>query len=285
MKRFIFFLIFILSVSISAFSQTEKDQKLSIRNNAPQQQTYSPPSTSSSNEIFQKQQIRTDYDRPKTVFIQPAPSAWGNVGGWNRWSRWGAPYSFNSYYNWDYYDRWGYRRPAKVFSHSNGKQDTVISKKNKVRLGVNFSTHNEIGGWFTIGKSVYFKGQFHKIITQDQSKFYDNSNVNFYNAFSVWKDQRLDDITKGWSAYFGVGKEFEDFGVNISLGFGREEENFQFYDEYNILSNNGKYSFRNFVDDYITTSVGLTHDYKFLSVSADFDPIRKTFWLGAGFNF
>ena len=52
-----------------------------------------------------------------------------------------------------------------------------------------------------------------------------------------------------------------------------------------ILSNNGKYSFKNFVNNYTTLSLGLTYDYKFLSISADYDPVRNNFYLGTGFNF
>jgi len=284
MKKFIFCTILTLTVSISSFSQTERDVKLSIRTNTPSQSSSS-QSRITSTEIFDKQQIRRENERPKTIFIPTPPPAWGGIGGWNQWYRWGAPYSFNSFYDWDVYDRWGYRRPARIFQLSDGRRDTVLSKKNKVRLGINFSTNNEIGGWVTIGNAVYFKGQFNKIISSDRSEFYNNPDVNFYNASSVWNDKRLEDITKGWSVYLGVGREFKYFGVNLSLGIGNEQENYQFFDELYILSNNGNYSFKNFVDNYVSTSIGITHDYKFLSISADFDPLRKTFWLGTGFNF
>jgi len=286
MKLIFHVLLIGLIFPFSSFSQSERDTKLAIRNNSTSQSTSSSQSRISSTELFDKQQIRRENETPKPkVFIPQAPPAWGGIGGWNNWYRWGAPYSFNTFYDWDVYDRWGYRTPARIFQQSNGRRDTILSRKNKVRLGINFSTRNELGGWITIGKSVYFKGQFNKIISSDKSEFYNNPNVSFYNASVVWNDKRLEDITKGWSAYFGVGREFKNFGVNISLGLGKEEENFQFYDELNILSNNGKYSFRNFVDNYVTTSVGITHDYKFVSISADFDPIRKTFFLGTGFNF
>jgi hypothetical protein len=104
-------------------------------------------------------------------------------------------------------------------------------------------------------------------------------------SITVWNDKRLENITKGWSVYLGFDRELKYFGFNLSLGIGNEQENFQFYDEFNILSNNGKYSFKNFVDNYVSMSFGLTHDYKFVSISTDVDPIRKIFWLGAGFNF
>jgi len=285
MKKFILFLFLIFLVQFSTFSQTEKDQKLSIRNNTSSQ---SPTSTSriTTTESFDKQEIKREQYRSKqNTFKPPPPPMWGGIGRWNQWHRWGAPYFFNNVYDWNTYDRWGYRKPAKIFQHLNGKRDTIISKKNKVRVGINLSTNNELGAWFTIGKGVYFKGQFNKIISDDRSEFYNHPNINFYNASTVWNDQRLVDIIKGWSVYFGVGREMKHFGVNLSFGIGNEQENFQFYDELKILSNNGRYSFKNFIDNYVSTSVGITHDYKFVSISADYDPFRKTFWLGTGFNF
>jgi len=285
MKKFIFLFIFILSVSISSFSQTERDVKLSIRTNTPSQSSPS-QSRIQSTELFDKQEIRREQNRPRPhTFVPPPPPMWGGLGGWNQWYRWGAPMGFVDFYDWNYFDRWGYRTPARIFRQSNGRLDTVVSKKVKTRIGINYSTKNELGGWFTIGRSTYLKGQFSGRLTKDQSEFYTNPQVNLYNAIMVWNDKRLDNIIKSWSAYIGVGKEFKNFGVNISLGFGNEQDNFQFFDEFYVLSNNGNYSFKNFADNFITTSVGLTHDYKFLSFSADYDPIRKSFWLGAGFNF
>jgi len=283
-KKFVLFTLFILLVQFSTFSQTERDSKLSLRNSSSTQSSQS-NLRSTSTEIFDKKEVRREQSTLKRErFTPPPPPMWGGIGGWNQWYRWGAPYSFYSFYDLDVYDRWGYRRPAIIFQQSNGQKDTIVSKKNKVRLGVSVSTNDEIGGWFTVGKGVYFKGQINKIINSDQSEFYDNPNVNFYNASTVWNDKRLEDITKGWSLYLGIGREMKHFGVNLSLGIGNEQENFQFYDEMNILSNNGKYSFKNFVDNYVSSSIGINHDYKFVSISADFDPFRKTFWIGAGFN-
>lgn len=284
MKNLLFLLIF---TPLFVLAQNEKEQKSNIRNNT-QSSTQNSPNRVTNTEIYQKQEIRRETQPPKqTIIIREQPyygRPWG-FNSWDRWNRWGAPYSYVNYYDWDIYDRWGYRKPARIYQLPDGKNDTIVSKKNKTRIGFNFTSDNQVGGWITVGKGVYFKGQFSKYINQDKSEYYSHPDVNFYNATNVWKDQRLEDITKGWSMYLGVGREFKNLGVNISLGFGQETENFQFFDEFYQLSSNGKYSFKNFVDDYMTLSFGLTHDYKFLSINGDFDPIRKTFSLGAGFNF
>jgi len=280
-------LLLFLFLPIFGFSQTERDQKATMRNNT-QNPTTNTQTRVNSSEIFQKQEIRKESQNPRQTTINHQQPIYGDSWGrtrWNSWNRWGAPYSYMNYYDWDFYDRWGYRRPARIYQYSDGKKDTIVSKKTKTRLGINFSTNNQVGGWITVGNAFYFKGQFSKIISQDRSEYYTHPDVNFYNANSVWNDQRLENITKGWSLYLGVGREFKNIGVNLSLGVGRETENYQFFDEYYQLSNNGKYSFKNFVDDYVTMSLGVTHDFKFLSISGDFDPIRKTFWLGTGFNF
>jgi len=279
MKKLFGFLLLLLSLMSNA--QSERDQKLNIRTGTTSA-TGSGLSRTSSSELFQKQQIVNDSKKPS---LPPIYNSNPGMIGWNRWNRWGAPYSFLGYDEFWMWDRWGYRYPVRVYQTNDGRRDTVSSKKTKTRLGLSLSTDNEIGAWITIGRAIYFKGQFHSLISSDKSEFYNVPEVNFYNATVGWDDQRLDDIVKGWSVYLGVGREFKHFGLNLSLGIGQDRNNFQFFDEYYVLSGNGKYSFKNFVDDYVSLSVGLNHDYEFLSVSADFDPIRKNFWLGVGFNF
>lgn len=281
MKKFIFSSLFILSVSICAFSQTERDQKTSIRNNSVNINTPQ-PKYSNNQEIINKTIIRNSDPSPKFLPIYPVIRT---PRSFYRWNRWGAPYQYRGFSEFYIYDRWGYQFPVRIYERDNGVRDTIRSKKNKFRFGVNFSPKSEIGGWFTLGRAVYVKGQINKMISKDISEFYTNPNVNFYNASTVWNDKRLEDITKGWSFYLGLGREFKNFGINLSIGVGEEQNYFQFFDEFYILSNNGNYSFKNFIDDYVSFSFGVTHDYKFLSLNADFDPIRKSFYLGAGFNF
>ena len=282
MRRFIFFLFFILSVPIFAFSQTEQQQKSAIRTQSNVSLNSTSSSRTMSSELFDKQTIRNESRRETTVPIVHTNPFWNP---WNRWNRWGAPYSFMRYDDFFFFDRFGYRRPARIYYSNNNRIDTVVSRKTKTRLGLNFSSNNQLGGWLTVGRAFYFKGQFQKTLVTDRSEFYTHPDVNFYNATTVWGDQRLSDITKGWSLYLGVGREIKNLGINLSLGIGNETENFQFFDEYYQLSNNGKYSFRNFVDNYVSFSLGITHDYKFLSLNADVDPLRKNILVGVGFNF
>lgn len=281
MKNFIFLLVITTLTGFQSFGQTEKDQKLAIKTQTTGSSSRNTQNTTpfTTNELFQKQEIRQESQRPKPTTIYPTPF------GYNSWNRWGAPYYYNTYYDFYNYDRWGYSRPGRIYVKSDGNRDTIINGKKKVRLGINVSTRNELGGWFTIGNSVYFKAEVNKITSNDKSQYYNNPNVNFYNATTSWNDKRLEDITKGWSAYLGVGREFKNFGVNLSLGFGKEIKNYQFFDELFVLSNNGNYSFENYIDNYVTFNIGLTHDYKFLSINTNVDPIRKTIYLGAGFNF
>lgn len=288
-------LLFLLLLPCLVFGQTEKDQKTILRNGS----STTPTTSSSQSQVSQKVEIRNNstyqssptlgnnstYYQPKTTTnYRPRP----HWDGYTRWNRWGAPYSYRNYYEYQYLNRYGVRTPYRIYEYFDGTKDTIVSKKKKIRFGVNMSTKNEIGGWFTIGRSVYFKAQFDKTLYTDESTFYSNITMDIVQSWvtsNPSQNYKLDNITQGWSLYLGVGKEFKNFGANISLGFGYEKDNFQYFDGLYILSNNGKYSFKNFVDNYTTLSFGLTHDYKFLSLSADYDPIRNNFYLGVGFNF
>lgn len=291
MKRFLLLAFFL---PMMVFGQTERMQKQQIKTESrPQTNPVRPqPQIQSTSEINQKREIRSNstqnpnFSTPRNYNFPPRRNfGFGPVWYYDRWNRWGAPLDYHHYNDFYFSDRWGYRTPARVYYYKNGGQDTIVSKKSKVRLGLNLSSNKEIGGWFTVGRDIYFKASFNRIISEDKSTFYNHPDVNFYNSTVVFSDKRMEDITKGWSVYFGVGREFKNLGVNMSLGFGQDVENYQFFDEYYELSNNGRYSFRNFLDNYTTLSVGLTKDIKSLSLSTDYDPIRNTIYFGLGFNF
>lgn len=283
MKNVILNLIFMFFVPFSVYCQTEQQQKINIRNG-------NSSNTSSSAEQQQKTQIKSSqqsYQPQIPNFNQPIRHNPYSLY-YDRWNRWGAPYSYMYYENIFYRNRWDYRAPARIYYLNNGNKDTIFSKKNKTRLGLNLGTKNQIGTWVTVGKNVYFKGSFNKIVYSNESTFYTNISMDVVQRWvssNPSQNYKLNDIIEGWNLYLGIGKEFGNFGANISLGIGEEKNYYQYFDGTYILSNNGKYSFKKFFDNYTTFSVGITHDIKFLSLSADYDPIRKSFWLGAGFNF
>jgi hypothetical protein len=285
------FLVILLFLPLFGISQSETQQKEAIRNNRTTSTQPSTPTTRT--ETQQKVEIRTQNTTPNYNF-GTTPNYNFNQRKpyvpyyYNRWNRWGAPYNYISYYDFYHYDRFGYRTPARIYYKNDNTKDTVISKENKVRIGLNLSTKNKIGGWFTVGRDVYFKASFNKTVYSDQSTFYTNISMDIVRPWVInnpSQNYQLDNIRDEWSLYLGVGREFKNFGANISLGLGYENEKYQYFDGTYILSNNGRYSFKNFADNYTTLSIGLTHDYKSLSFSADFDPIRKDLYLGIGFNF
>lgn len=294
MKRF---LLLVFLIPMMVFGQTEREQKQQIRSGSTSQSNPTRPQqqTQPSHEINQKLQIRENSTRNSNfnttpIYNFPPRRNYGFGPVWypNRWNRWGAPLDYHHYSDFYFSDRWGYRTPARVYYYKNGGQDTIVSKKSKVRLGLNLSSNKEVGGWFTVGRDVYFKASFNKTFGTDESTFYSNISMdvvqNWVNT-NPSQNYKLNDITEGWNVYLGVGREFKHFGANVSLGIGKENNNYQYFDGTYILSNNGKYSFRNFVDDYTTLSIGLTKDIKSLSISTDYDPIRNEFYLGLGFNF
>ena len=294
MRKSMFTLFLVVSLPILSFSQTERDQKIKIRTESQSQTPRPAPQPSNSPrtpEVSQKIDLRNtnqrtttqNYSFGTTPIYNSRPYYYGN-----RWNRWGAPYSYSYYNDFYYRNNWGYRTPARVYYQIDGKRDTIYSKKNKTRLGLNMGLNNQIGGWFTVGRDVYFKASVNKTTYLNESTFYSNITMDVVQQWvnsNPAQNYRLHDIEEGWVVYLGVGKEFGNFGANISLGIGEERNYYQYFDGTYILSNNGKYSFNNFYDNYATLSIGITHDFKFLSFSFDYDPIRKDAYLGVGVNF
>lgn len=291
MRKILFILLVLPMVTLG---QTERQQKEVIRSGGSTPQVSAP--TPRTTETQQKTQIVTEnntrnYNFGATRNYNSNPrNPYNSYNPYylNKWNRWGAPLQYRTYYDFYMFDRFGYRTPARVYYKIDNSQDTIVSKENKVRVGLNLSNRNKIGGWFTVGRDVYFKASFNKTVYSDQSTFYTNISMDVVRPWVLnnpSQNYRLNDIRDEWSMYLGVGREFKNFGANISLGFGYENEKYQYFDGTYILSNNGRYSFKNFSDDFMCLSVGLTHDYKSWSFSADYDPFRKDMYLGVGFNF
>lgn len=285
MKKIILSLFLVASLPFLTFSQTEREQKLSIRNSSPSNQPQTQQSKTYSSEFSQKSTIRQDNfqnNNPRTN----QPIIYNDPWMWNRWNRWGAPiYGFSYYDPWIFYDYRGRRIPARTYYYEDGKRDTVFGKPTKFRFGLNYSLNNEAGGWLIIGDKNFFIFDFQSKINKDKSTFYSDPRVNFVQASQVWGDKRLEDIESSISIYAGFGTRMKNTGGFVALGWVDEESNYQFFDETYGLSDNGKYSFRDFSRDYFSMKFGIVHDFNKISLKGDFDPIRNNFTFGVGINF
>jgi hypothetical protein len=283
MKKFIFLSILVLILPNLTFSQTEKEQKTQIRT---QSQTNFPSTSQriTTNEMNIKSDIRSQYrETQKSPSYNPRVYGLNRFDNYSRWGRWGAPmYGFEYYHPFIYYDNFGLRQPARVYYYKDGREDTVKGIKTHVRFGVGYSTKQELSGWVTIGNKNYFIAEFSKKIEKNESKFYPNLTMDVVRP---WDDERLPDIQEGWSFHVGMGRKLKHFGIQVMIGWNEEEENYQYFDELYILSNNGKYSFRNFVSDYTSIKVGCLKDFGNISTKIDYDPIRNSFNLGLGLLF
>lgn len=300
MKKFILFLILLPLLSLSQ----ERQQKQSIR-----QGTYSPSMGSRSpmgmqsqprmgpngSEYQQKQQFREN-SRPKPGSNIPSGGLyyydpyWNWNGGWGwdwgwggnwRWQRWGAPIWFDNWYPWSYYDRWGYRQPARIYVTENGKTDTVRGVKQRLSFGIQM-TNNQLGGFFTIGRKGYFLLEYQRHRVQDRSTFYPDLTRD---VVIPWEDKRLPNITRGGTLFVGGGSRFGKTGIHAALGIGKERVRQQYFDELFILSNNGRYSIPDFHENFLTVKLGAMRDFKFATLKLDYEPFRDNFGIGLGVNF
>lgn len=193
--------------------------------------------------------------------------------GWNRWYSWGAPYGYNNYYPYTYYDNWGYRQPARIYVDDSGKRDTIIGKKTQFSFGVQTSTGKQIGSWITIGNKGYFIAEFNTTYEKDRSTFFPNGqrqDVDF---------PLVNDYVRTRTFYVGVGKRVHRTGFHVMLGNANERVRWRGYD------NIGYITFPKYIDNSLTVKIGAIHDFKTSSVKLDFDPMLNKFTFGVGVNF
>jgi hypothetical protein len=271
MKNIIFLFIFICTTT---FGQSEKDEKLNKINKTKIN------NTESTEKITQR---NNNYNQTKSTYIIPnntrPTSIYRNNSYYNWWS-WGAPYSgFIGFSPSFYYDRFGMRQPMRVYEMSDGSKKNIKGKKTNYRLGLGYGYKNNLSFWSTIGKKSFFMVEYSDIIQNDQSTFYYNITMD---EVIRWQDRRLDDITHGGAIYLGGGTKFSKLGAYIMGGYAWEIKNFQFFDELYLLSNNGKYSIRDYDNKFFTGKVGLIYDYKYLTIKSDYDLFRNIINLGFG---
>lgn len=263
MRKLIFVFLFLPTL---LFSQTERDQKLQIKSN--------------SNIV-----VRNNHYSQERQTFGNTPT-FGVVRGYDyrsaNWLTWGAPYhGFNNFTPIYYYDRYGLRQPGRVYN-TNGTQDTVRGQKTHWRLGMSYNTKNQLGGWLTIGNKNFFITEYSSYVPNDKSSFLPNITMS---DVIPWNDRQLDNLQYGGSIYMGVGTKIGIVGLYIMPGYEWETNNFQFFDELFILSNNGNYSFPNYSDNYFTGKAGLITDYKMGSIKVDYNPFKNFMTFGLGLVF
>lgn len=268
MKYILYLLIFVPSV---VFCQSEREQKLAFRQNVIQ-------NSSTNNETSTKSQYNKSIVKNEPINNFQYVSSY-DFDRWD-WINWGAPsYGFTGFVPSFYYDRFGLRQPSRIYSMGNGDKKVVQGQKKHFRLGLSYNTKNQLGGYFTYGNKSFFILEYSSTISSDKSSFIPNLTMD--NVI-LWEDKKLDDIIYGGTVYVGGGVKFNSFGAYVMPGYGWEISNFQFFDEFYILSNNGRYSFPNYNTKFLTAKAGLIYDYKFLTTKLDINPFRNYINLGIG---
>lgn len=285
----------------------ERGQKQAVRSGGsfpgytPRSSTPAPTPRSGpdrvSSEWGQKSQIRENAQHKpgsniprgggSVYYYDPYPyygGGWGWGGGWIpdwRWHRWGAPYYYDNWYPWSYYDRWGYRQPARVYITEGGKTDTVRGIKPHVSLGVQ-GNKDQLGGFFTIGRKAFFIAEYQRFVATDKSTYYSDLTKD---VVIPWNDKRLSNISKGGTLFLGAGHRFGANGVYAALGLGTETVRQQYFDELYILANNGRYSISDYKQNFLTAKLGYMRDFKFATLKLDYEPSRQRVGVGVGVNF
>lgn len=267
-------LFFILLFPFTLFCQTEKEQKLKIRSNS-ENISYT-SNVESKNKMIQRDNSKKQSFENNDWFSNPSYYNFDR----HRWTLWGAPsFGYVNYIPSYYYDRFGLRQPRRIYNMSNGDKVTVNGVKNHYRVGLTFNTDSQLGVWGSIGNKTYFITELSFYLDNDQSSFLPNLTMD---EVIPWNDMKLDDIVNGGVFYAGAGFKTNKFGFYLMPGYGWESHNFQFFDELFILSNNGKYSFPNYNENYFTGKLGALVDYKMVTFKFDYNPFRQNVSFGLG---
>ena len=276
MKNILFLLVLLPTL---AFSQVS-----SWRSNPPQQSGSSTQSYQQSvpqrNDVSSwRNESPREFNRPvqtrpgsNIIVRDPFFNDWG--WGWNRWNMWGAPnFGWNYWNPGFYFNDWGYRQPARVYVYENGKRDTIKGKKPVISFGIQKTTDNQIGGFFTIGNKGYFIMEYNSSIEKDNSTFFPFGNVTQIDFPLV------NDLVQRNSFYIGAGKRIKRTGVHFMIGTVSEDVKWRGKDDLGYIT------FPKYLDRFTTLKVGALHDYKNFTIKADYDPIINTGTFGLGVNF
>ena len=251
---------------------------------APQPQRSTPsvqPSTPQRNDIssWRSQPPSRGYDRPSrtrpgsNILVRdPFFNDWG--WGWNRWNRWGAPaFGWNYWNPGFYFNDWGYRQPARVYIYDNGKRDTIKGKKPVISFGIQKTSDNQVGGFFTIGNKGYLITEYNASIERDKSTFFPFGNVTQVDFPLV------NDLVQRQSFYIGAGKRIKRTGIHMMIGTVSEDVKWRGKDDLGYIT------FPKYLDRFTTIKIGALHDYKNFTIKMDYDPIINNGTFGLGVNF
>jgi hypothetical protein len=263
------------------------------RTNPPQQQSApqpqrSTPSTQPSTP--QRNDVSSWRNDPPRNNIQPQPRPgsniiirdpyWNNYGqgwnnwGWNRWDMWGAPnFGWNYWSPMSYWNDWGYRQPARIYVYDNGKRDTIKGKKPVISFGIQKTSDNQVGGFFTIGNKGYLITEYNASIERDKSTFFPFGNVTQVDFPLV------NDLVQRQSFYIGAGKRIKRTGIHMMIGTVSEDVKWRGKDDLGYIT------FPKYLDRFTTIKIGALHDYKNFTIKMDYDPIINNGTFGLGVNF
>jgi len=251
---------------------------------APQPQRSTPsvqPSTPQRNDIssWRSQPPSRGYDRPSRTRpgsnILVRDPFFNDFGwGWNRWNMWGAPaFGWNYWNPGFYFNDWGYRQPARVYIYDNGKRDTIKGKKPVISFGIQKTSDNQVGGFFTIGNKGYLITEYNASIERDKSTFFPFGNVTQVDFPLV------NDLVQRQSFYIGAGKRIKRTGIHMMIGTVSEDVKWRGKDDLGYIT------FPKYLDRFTTIKIGALHDYKNFTIKMDYDPIINNGTFGLGVNF
>jgi hypothetical protein len=275
MKNLLFLLVFIPTIAFSQVSSWRGGTS-SPRVSTPSMQQSIPQRNDVSN--WRSQPPSRGYDRP--IRTRPGSNIivrdpWlMNGWGWNRWDMWGAPmFGWNFWQPMWYMNDWGYKQPARVYVYEDGKRDTIRGKKPIISFGIQKSTDEQIGGFFTIGNKAYFIAEYNSTFERDNSTFFPYGNITQVDFPLV------NDLVERKSFYVGVGKRIKRTGIHMMIGSVVEDVKWRGRDDIGYIT------FPKYRDRFTTVKVGALHDFKNLTIKYDYDPIIRNSTFGLGINF
>jgi hypothetical protein len=187
---------------------------------------------------------------------------------------WGAPaFGWNFWQPMWYQNDWGYRQPARVYVYDDGKRDTIRGKKPVISFGIQKTTNEQIGGFFTIGNKAYFIAEYNSTFERDNSTFFEYGNITQVDFPMV------SDLVERRNFYVGVGKKIKRTGIHMMIGSVTEDVKWRGKDDIGYIT------FPKYRDRFTTVKVGALHDFKNLTIKFDYDPIIDNSTFGLGINF